>query len=240
METKHTYTLEVFEGPLDLLVHLIEKNKIDITDIPISLLFEQFMEYVESYREAEIENLSEFLLIASKLLYIKSRAIIKAGEEDEAMEELAAMIVDYKRYKEIAQQLGDKYKELGVRRVTKKADDIVFAQEIKRTYDTSALTNAIVGIQNMTKRKLPPPITAFTGIITKTTSSVGERVITILRRLFKRDKMYFSEIIESSKNRSEVISSFMAVLELSRKERIVFTESGNDIEIKIKGKHDEI
>ena len=111
-----TYTLDMFEGPLDLLLHLIEQHKLDIRDIPIALLLEQYLAALDKQGTVDPDSMSEFLMMATKLIYIKSRMLLpmEEGEEDPRAE-LVSMLADYLHYKELAGELGGRYEQYGRR-----------------------------------------------------------------------------------------------------------------------------
>lgn len=106
--------LQVFEGPLDLLLHLIDKNKVNIYDIPIAMITEQYMEYVEQLKKEDLNVVSEFLVMAATLLDIKSRMLLpkevdEEGNEEDPRAELVEKLLEYKLYKAMAQELKDKH-----------------------------------------------------------------------------------------------------------------------------------
>ena len=112
--SKYSIKLENFEGPLDLLCHLVDKNKMDINQIKISEITEQYLEYLKTMKELNLEIASEFIVMASTLLYIKSKSLLpKQAEEEEELteEQLIQRIIDYKKYKEITKQLRERFNE---------------------------------------------------------------------------------------------------------------------------------
>ena len=123
LETKkYEIKLENFEGPLDLLCHLVDKNKMDIYQVNISKITDQYMEYIKQMEEQKLEVTSEFIIMASTLLYIKSKGLLPNEVEEEAElteEELVRRIIEYKKYKEIAKKLREYY-EINCKRITKK------------------------------------------------------------------------------------------------------------------------
>ena len=111
---KYEIKIENFEGPLDLLCHLIEKNKLDICEVKISEITDQYIDYINNMEQMNLEVTSEFLIMASTLLYLKSKTLLpKDSEEEEELteEELLKRIIDYKKYKEVSLKLKDRYLE---------------------------------------------------------------------------------------------------------------------------------
>ena len=232
MQEPLTYTLEVFEGPLDLLLHLIEQHKIDITDIPIALLLGQYMAAVEHYREIDLENLSEFLLMASRLLYIKSRVLLPREEDEEdPRDELVSMLADYVRYKELAGELDARFDQYGRRSYPKPREDFELSRPELRQQELGSLMEAYRGIFRNNLRRIPPPLENFAGIIVHTTASVTSKVFGILRRLLAEGRLRLQELLLTQSNRSDLVACFMAVLELTRQEQVHLSGELEDVEL---------
>ncbi len=215
------FKLEVFEGPLDLLLHLLDKNKVDICDIPIAELLDQYMAYVEEYKNYNLDNISEFLLVASRLLYIKSKLLLPSEEEEEDPRlELVDMLEEYKKVKVAAGELGERKLKNGDLIFTKKQDKVKFDDTYKRTHNISILSRAYEEMFKIKQRKLPPPIESFSGIVGTKIVSVTSRVVSMLRRLIRGKYTSFKAFIYSQRSRSEVVAAFLAILELSKVKRI--------------------
>ncbi len=221
------YKLEIFEGPLDLLLHLIEKNELDIKDIRISLLLDQFMEYVHVYEQANMENLSEFLLMASRLLYIKSKQLLPVeDEEEDPLEELSAMLADYARYKELASDLDDRMREYGTRRLVRDPQRLPPAPIPETAYPADKLVEAYRSVFRGSLRRLPPPVAAFEGIVAHRMVSVASKAVALLRQLTKQGGMRFLKILGEQGTKSDKIACFLAILELSNRGRVRITDTG--------------
>jgi segregation and condensation protein A len=222
-----SYKLEVFEGPLDLLLHLIEKNELDIRDIKIALLLDQFMEYVREYEQANLENLSEFLLMASRLLYIKSKQLLPPeDEDDDPMGELTAMLADYARYKELAADFEDRMRAYGAYRLVRDPQPLPPAQAAEKSYPADKLVEAYRAVFRGNLRRVPPPVSAFEGIVAHRTVSVASKAVSLLRRLIKQGGMRFLNILGEQGTKSEKIACFLAILELSNRGRVQITDAG--------------
>lgn len=222
-----SYKLEVFEGPLDLLLHLIEKNELDIKDIQIALLLDQFMEYVRQYEQANLENLSEFLLMASRLLYIKSKQLLPPeDEEEDPMGELTAMLADYARYKELAADFEARMDTYGYSRLVREPQPIPPAPIPEKAYPADKLIEAYKAVFRGNLRRIPPPVSAFEGIVAGRTISVASKAFSLLRRLVRQGSMRFLNILGEQGTKSEKIACFLAILELSSRGRIRITDTG--------------
>lgn len=221
------YKLEVFEGPLDLLLHLIEKNELDIRDVKIALLLDQFMEYVRQIEPANLENLSEFLLMASRLLYIKSRELLPPeDDDDDPMGELTAMLADYARYKELAGELDDRMREYGALRLVRGPQALPPAPAPEKTYGVDKLVEAYKAVFRGNLRRVPPPVTAFEGIVAQKTVSIASMAVSLLRRLVRQGAVRFLNILGEETTKSEKIACFLAILELSNRGRVRITDAG--------------
>ncbi|MDP4153069.1 MAG: segregation/condensation protein A [Bacillota bacterium] len=221
------FKLEVFEGPLDLLMHLIDKNKVNICDIPIAEILDQFMAYVEEYQNYNLDNISEFLVMAAQLLYIKSRMLLPVedtGEGEDPRDELIDMISRYRLYKEAAVTLKEYKSQNGDRIFVKEPELVEFDETYNKSHSIWQLLDAYRGMFRKNQRRMPPPIQSFSGIVGTPHVSVSSRVFNLLRHLLKRKYISFKSFIYSQKSRSEVVAAFLAILELSKVKRIRFEE----------------
>lgn len=216
------YKLEVFEGPLDLLIALIGKKKIDIADIHISEILEQYMSYLAMMREMDLEVTSEFLVMAANLLYIKSKMLLpKAQEEEEdPRAALVQALVEYQRHKESAANL----KRLFFENEGIFVRGIQDLPEMKLTYERlhspEDLKSAFLRIYENSNRRLPPPVASFDGIVGRETAPVSIKLRDLMRRLGVQKLISFFDIFKSAKSRSEIVATFLAVLELTRSKKV--------------------
>lgn len=227
MSDKLSFKLEVFEGPLDLLLSLIAKNKINIYDIPVSLLLEQYMQKLDEMKQMDIEVASEFLTMAAHLIYIKSQMLLPRHEEEEEedpRERLVRMLVEYQRYKEIVLVLAVRA-QAGDNRFVKKPDEVEPDDTYRRNHTVKELYEAYLAVQKRVKRRMPPPVTSFRGIVGRTVVSVNSKVVEVLRRLLRQRTIQYRAVFEHSKSRSDIVATFLAVLELTKLRRIRFIES---------------
>lgn len=214
-----SYKLDVFEGPLDLLLHLISKHKIDINDIPILLLVEQYLDYVRQMKEENMEVASEFLEMAARLVYIKTVSLLPKHEEaDQLKMELQGELLEYRDCQIMAEKLRNEAN--GFDLITKKPQVIDRDETYRLLHEPDELFSAYISALGKGRRKLPPPIESFTAIVTKKIVSVSSKIVFILRRALKGGDIRFNALIESSESRSDMVATFLAVLELVKAKRI--------------------
>lgn len=224
------YKLETFEGPLDLLLSLIAKNKINIYDIQISELLEQYMEQIERMREHQMDIASEFLAMASRLVYIKS-AMLLPKYEDEAEElkkELSGQLIEYRLCKEIAAKMSGIY---DFDTFYKDASPVKFDLTYNRSHDPQDIVKGYIDAVGRGRRKLPPPESAFSGIIERKIVSVNGRIISVMRKLWHGKRVKYHELFTAVNERSELVATFLAVLELVKGKRVRIDGDGDKAEV---------
>ena len=217
------YRLESFEGPLDLLLTLIKKNKVSIWDIPIVEITDQYLEAIAGIEKTMLDNTGEFIILASQLLYIKSKMLLPKDEEDDEedpREELAQRLYEYKKFKEASQQMrksefSSKYM------VFRGEEDIKFpVPEYNINHELSDLVDAFGNILQRRVRKAKPEKRAFYGIVGREKVSVDDMVIKIKDRLRANGKVDFSSLFGENDSRPEMIATFLAVLEMVKLNQI--------------------
>ncbi len=228
------YKLEIFEGPLELLLSLIAKNKVSIYDIPIALILDQYMEYLHKMELFNLDIASEFIVMASQLMVIKSRMLLPRLEEDQEdpRQELVDMLLEYQRAKQTAVVLHEReFSYAG--RFEKPPEKLEEPKKIdyKLQHDISLLQDAymrvysrrleLIEAQNNTER-------LDTLIKTTRHVSVNERILHIMKRLVSRGECGFSGLFEKAESRSEIVATFLAVLELIKARRIVVSSLSED------------
>lgn len=216
--------LEVFEGPLALLMHLIEKNQIDIYDIPIADVTEQYLAYISSWNEFNMEVASEFLLMAATLLQIKSRMLLPKPpviEEDEAEEEdprqeLVNRLIEYRRFKQLAAILSD----MGQKRElfhTRSPVEITVHYPLLAGLDADQLVQAFLAVW---ESKVPE-----FRVVAREEVSVQDKMVDIVYLLTHHaGKIKFTDTFIRSGSRQEIVASFLAILELLRLKRLVIEQ----------------
>ena len=223
-----TYKLEQFEGPLDLLLSLITKNKIDICDIPISLILEQYMEYLSEMEKMDMDIAGEFITMASELMLIKSRMLFPKTDDEEQEDPraaLAAALLEYKRAKEAAVLLNGMFSEFSGR-FAKESDTFPVRKDEQPTdMDSELLHKAFVRLINRSKLYSAPPEKVFAPLLRGRMVSVSEKILSIIKRLRVKSKDTFDNLMLLCENRSELVASFMAILELAKARRIELEEN---------------
>ena len=230
------FKLEHFEGPLDLLLTLVRKNKVSIYDIPISLILEQYLAVVQEMQEMDLEVSSEFLVLAATLLQIKSRMLLPKPETEteddiDPREELIRRLVEYSKVKGAAEYLRPR-QSIGASMFFKTPDAI---ERPPAEFSMAGMTgeNLITAYKRAyqkLERKQPPPVHSFAGIVGHEKVSVRKKVSGIWNRLMKKSKMKFKELFFGVKSRPEAVASFLAVLELIKLKKIRI-EYGEDADI---------
>ena len=223
-----TFHLEVFDGPLDLLLHLLSKNKVEIKDIPIASILDQYLEYIRQMEEFDLEVASEFITMAAQLMYIKSKMLLPVYEDENQEDPRASLVealLEYQRIKEagsvlsLRAQIGRDLFVKGQEQLEKEKSAFV------GSYSYEVLTRALEDILQRAQRKLPPPVTAFQGIVGRETVPVDDKIGEIVRLFVKNTKLSFEQLVLSAKSRSEIVAIFLAVLELSKTRKIMIEES---------------
>ncbi len=220
------FKLEHFEGPLDLLLTLVRKNKVSIYDIPISMILDQYLAVVQGMQEMDLEVSSEFLVLAATLLQIKSRMLLPKTEEEEneeidPREELIRRLVEYSKVKDAAEYLRPR-QSIGASMFYKPPDVI---ERPPAEWNLSCMTpdNLIAAYKRAyqkLERKQPPPKHSFQGIVGHEKVSVRQKVMGIWKRLMKKSKMKFKELFSGVKSKPEAVASFLAILELMKLKKI--------------------
>ena len=189
MTEELNYKLEVFEGPLDLLLSLITKNKLDIYDIPISLIFDQYMDYIERMREMNMEIASEFIVMASELMLIKSRMLLpkpKESEEVDPREDLVSALLLYQQAKKYAKDLSERW-DVYSGRFIKETDEVLVDKNYVGDQDTAflikALEKLVLRIKLDKASENEESVVTLSSIVSKKPASVSERTNFIVKCL---------------------------------------------------------
>lgn len=217
-----SYKLEVFEGPLDLLLHLISKNKLNIYDINICQLLDQYMEQINRYKESDMEIASEFLEMAARLVQIKSYSLLpKYEEESEKLrDDLSGELLEYQVCRALAQKLSQQTDGFGrfVRLPTEPERDYTY----RLIHSPDAMLSGYLDAVGRGMRRLPPSEKPFEPLVKKPIISVSSKIVFIFRNLWKRGKVKYKELFSKSQSRSEIVATFLAVLEMIKGRRIEF------------------
>lgn len=232
MECAYFYKLENFEGPLDLLLQLIARNKLDIYDIQLSVLIDQYLEQVKLMQEANPDIESEFLEMASRLIYIKTAKLLPKHEEYEQLkDELSGQLIEYQVCRQIAGMLGGRAD--GFNKFIKGPSEIEIPKTYVLSHDKQLIFDSYISAVGRGQRKLPPPTNAFVKIVAKKIVSVSTKIVFVMRNLFRRGPQKLIDLYGSSKSRSELVATFLAVLELCKANRVEVKGDGDSTEIKL-------
>jgi segregation and condensation protein A len=227
----YTIKIQNFEGPFDLLFHLIEKNQINIYDIPINEITDQYMEYLFAMQELNLEVASEFLLMAATLLHIKSRMLLPDRKEknEEALdprEELIYRLVEYKKYKKFAEVL--KVEEKNWEKVFYKlpeAMEFEFEEEVLELQPLE-LKRAYKDIIERNRKKINNTSSKMSQIIQHEKVSLKSKIREIIRTLINRPFFRFSELFsQGARSKTEIVTGFLGILELSKQKRVNLKQS---------------
>ena len=222
---KYEIKIDNFEGPLDLLCHLIEKNKLDIFEVKISDITDQYLDYINEMEQMNLEVTSEFVVMASTLLYLKSKTLLPKESEDEeelTEEQLLQRIIEYKKYKEISKKLKEMY-EVYSKRVFKLPDEIQLPkQQLEKDYDKSIIPEIYENIVNKNKVRINKNAQNIQKIAITDTYTVGSKVKDMYRELIRHKKFVFNKMFSVKKhNKNEVVTAFTGLLEMSRRNKVL-------------------
>lgn len=218
------YRLEAFEGPLDLLLTLIKKNKVSIWDIPIVEITAQYLEAIEGIEKSELDNTGEFVVMASQLLYIKSKMLLPTEENDEdeedPREELARRLYEYKQIKEASMEMR-KNEFSSVSMIFRDTEKIEMpVEEYSIHHDIKDLLEAFNNIYNRRIRRRKPEKKAFYGIVGREKVSVDDMVKKVNRLLDDLRDVDFEALFREDDSKPEMIATFLAVLEMIKLKKI--------------------
>ena len=222
----HTRTeqMEDFEGPLDVIFLLLSKNKIEIQDVSITAILEQYLAYLEEMKRLDMEIASEFITMASHLMLIKTKMLLSAAEQAEAENELDILrqsLIERQR-KEAMEQIRtaitwlEPRNEIGRCLFTKEPEPLPKEQSYRYQHETADLLRALDNISERNQRRLPPPTVNFKGIVGRERYPVGKKTAEILRRLILRGVERLKNLFKGNKTRSEVVATFISVLEMCK------------------------
>ena len=222
---KYNIKINDFEGPLDLLCHLIDKNKMDIYDVNLSRLTDQYIDYINQMEEMNLEVTSEFLIMASNLLYLKSKKMLPRQVQEEEMlseEELLQRIIEYRSYKEIANKFKEMYL-LNNKRIYRLPENIKVPKQtkIEEKKDKEEIAKAYEKIIEKNANKLNKNAKNIEKIAIIENYSVADTVKSMFRELIKNNSFVFNKLYALNKCKpQEVVTAFSGLLEMSRRNKV--------------------
>lgn len=220
-----TYHLESFDGPLDLLLSLIQKNKVEITDIPIALICDQYMEYITEAEKLDMDLASEFIVMASELMLIKSKMLLPKAEpeEEDPRAALAEALIKYQQAKAAAAVLGKAYTKYSGRMV-KDTDEISVDKTFVADQSVTSLCLAVRRIIAYREEHPTADKVTFTPMIAKPIVPVEAKIVGILKHFDRKEKVSLHSLIEDAVSLPDMIAIFLGVLELVKMRRIILVE----------------
>ena len=245
LETKkYAIKIENFEGPLDLLCHLIDVNKMDIYDVNIAEITDQYIDYINKMEEMDLELTSEFLVMATNLLNLKSKKLLPHVDENEEMlseEELIARIIEYKSYKEITAKFKEMYTEANKRvfRVVPEKIDLP-KLEMQNKFTSNEIYETYKDIIEKNKNKLNKNAKNIEKIAIVEHFNVKDMTKKIATTLLKKSQFIFNKLFSVKKcSKEEIVTAFLSLLEMSREDKVTTDQETlfGDITVKNKNKN---
>ena len=227
--------MEDFEGPLDVIFELLSKNKIEIQDVSITAILEQYLNYLEEMKRLDMEIASEFITMASHLMLIKTKMLLSAAEQAEAQSELDLLrqsLVDRKRKEAMEQirsavQILEPRNEIGRCLFTKEPEPLRRDKTYQYRHDILDLLRALDLISERNQRQLPPPTVNFQGIVGKEPYPIGRKTGEVLRQLVLRGAERLKNLFKGNRSRSEIVATFLAILDLCKTNTVSLEDDVN-------------
>ena len=240
---KYKIKIENFEGPLDLLCHLVEKNKMNIYDISISEITDQYIDYINSMQKMNLEVTGDFLLMASNLLYIKSKILLPVEKKDDEeseedlKEELILRIIEYKKIKEVTEALKQNNEKFSLFHY-KLPEKITFEKtrpKLEVEYPSDLLPSVFMKISEENMNKINHRASDVNRLIASEKVTVKSKIKDILKGILKNGNVIFNKMFDlKKKSKIEVITAFMAMLELNRASKVSIEQEYNFGDINLK------
>ncbi|QKN24013.1 segregation and condensation protein A [Caproicibacterium lactatifermentans] len=227
---KLTYKLDAFEGPLDLLLYLIRKNKLNICDIPIAEVLQQYMDHIHAAQQKDMDVSSEFLDMAARLVYMKTVYLLPKHEEAETMRaQLSGQLLEYEECKKVAAVLGGTL--MVDTSFTREPEPVAPDFTYRRPINPENLQKAYYGAAG---RRMPPPTQkSFSKLVAHRVVSVASQMVGVMRCLWKKGRAAYQELFRRKQNRSEIVATFLALLELIHDKRVRVEGEGNNPTVKL-------
>ncbi len=230
-----TETREDFEGPLDVIFLLLSKNKIEIQDVSITAILEQYLAYLDKMKQLDMQIASEFITMASHLMLIKTKMLLSAAEQAEAESELDQLRQSLleRRRREAMEQIRQAIVQLEPRNeigrciFTKEPEPLPKEKTYRYQHSTADLLRALDLISERNQRQLPPPTANFRGIVAKEPYPVNRKAGEVLRQLVLRGVERLKSLFRGNKSRSEIVATFLAILELCKTNSVVLEDDNS-------------
>ena len=227
--------MEDFEGPLDVIFLLLSKNKIEIQDVSITAILEQYLAYLDEMKRLDMEIASEFITMASHLMLIKTKMLLSAAEQAEAeseLDQLRQSLIERQRREAIegvrtAVTWLEPRNEIGRCLFVKEPEPLRRDQTYRYQHDTRDLLRALDMIAERNQRQLPPPTVNFKGIVGKEPYPIGRKTGEVLRQLLLRGMEKLKNLFKGNRSRSEIVATFLAVLDLCKSNSVTLEDDIN-------------
>ncbi|MDD6022980.1 MAG: segregation/condensation protein A [Oscillospiraceae bacterium] len=239
---------EDFNGPLDVILLLLSKNKIEIRDIQISVILQQYLDYLDEMKRMDLEIATEFISMASQLMLIKTKMLLSEAERQEGLSEMELLIqsLEQRQRQEIMEKLKspaaylESRNDLGRSTFTKNPEPLKREQTYRYQHAPEDLIRAFADMQERSKEKFPSPITAFQGIVGKEPYPVEKKSAEILKRLISGGIQRLRSLFRGNQSRSEVVATFLSILELCKLRSVTIEETDtHDYQVKYEKMPDE-
>ena len=229
-----------FDGPLDVILLLLSKNKIEIQSVSITSITEQYLAYLEEMKRLDMEIASEFIAMASHLMLIKTKMLLSAAEREEAMSEMELLIhsLEERQRAEALEQIHkaatflEPRNEFGCNCFVKQPEPYQVDTTYRYQHDPEDLLRAFSDIAERSERRMPPPVSNFQGIVGAEPYPVTKKAKQLLKRLVMRGVEKFKSLFRGSRSRSEIVATFLAILELCRLRSIELDGDGDEMDVR--------
>ena len=243
-------TMEDFEGPLDVIFLLLSKNKIEIQDVSITAILEQYLAYLDEMKRLDMEIASEFITMASHLMLIKTKMLLSAAEAAEAQTELDLLrqsLIERQRRDAMEQirtaiTVLEPRNDIGRCLFTKEPEPLRRDATYRYKHDPEDMLRALDEIAERNQRRLPPPTVNFKGIVGKEPYPVSKKATSVLRTLILRGIERLKNLFKGNKSRSEIVATFLAVLDLCKNNSVTLEDdiSGENPNVRLLKKPDSM
>lgn len=223
-----SFKLEVFEGPMDVLLNLISKHKLNIYDIEISSLLEQYLAYLEQCREQDLELAGSFLEMAARLIYIKTASLLPRPEEAQKEKQaLQGALIEYALCKQASQQLRERF--IGNQIFVRRPMQVKVSGAYARRHEPEILLESWKRMGQKHRKPQENVRSSLQRVVSQPVVSVMSKVVYVMRKVYHNEHVYFGEIYADVRGRSARVALFLAVLELTKHGRIGISEDGSYI-----------
>lgn len=231
-----TETLEDFDGPLDVILLLLSKNKIEIQNVSITEILDQYLAYLDEQKRMDMEIASEFIAMASHLMYIKTKMLLSVSDQAEAQSEMELLIrsLEERQRKEAYEQIKTACtflagrNDIGCSLFTKQPEPVKRDGTYQYRHDASDLAVTMAALSERSENALPSPVKNFVGIVGAEPYPVVTKAADVLRRLIRSGVSKFQSLFRGNRSRSEIVATFLAILELCKMHSVALDTDEND------------